>query len=72
MESLWRKQTKNLTSDQNQRTVSSENRHRDVIVIGAALAGILIAYYLKREGKFEADGTLLDNPAKKSAKIQDR
>lgn len=51
MESLWRKQTKNLTSKQTNIPMDAQKVHYDVIVVGAGMAGILIAYYLQEQGK---------------------
>lgn len=51
MESLWRKQTGKLTSKQNATQETAEKTHFDVIVVGAGMAGLLIAYYLKERGK---------------------
>ena len=51
MESLWRKQTKPLVSKPEAVSIQSEENHWDVIVIGAGMAGLLIAWYLKEEGK---------------------
>ncbi len=51
MESLWRKQCGELTSKQQTAQQTSKESHRDVIVIGAGMAGLLIAYYLKEQGK---------------------
>lgn len=48
MESIWRKETPDIKSKTRK---SHQNTHRDVIVIGAGLAGILTAYYLQKEGK---------------------
>ena len=49
MESLWRKQTKEIKGKLE--NTLSENAHLDVIVIGAGMAGILIAFFLKEQGK---------------------
>ena len=51
MESLWRKQCGEITSEQQTVQQASKESHRDVIVIGAGMAGLLIAYYLKEQGK---------------------
>jgi len=52
MESLWRKQTKirKGRDDSGTANESKENNHWDVIVVGAGLAGVLTAYYLKEQG----------------------
>ena len=47
MESIWEL----LNEGKEQTHVHSEKKHRDIIVIGAGMAGILTAYYLKQEGK---------------------
>lgn len=50
MESVWRKQNAGIL--QRQETAHTERREcYDVIVVGAGMAGILIAYYLKEQGK---------------------
>lgn len=46
MESLWRKQTQNITSHS-----MSKDVKWDVIVVGAGMAGLLTAYYLRERGK---------------------
>ena len=51
MESLWRKQCGELATRQQRTQQTSKETHRDVIVIGAGMAGLLIAYYLKEQGK---------------------
>lgn len=51
MESLWRKQTPNIEPLKGKENTLSTDTHWDVIVVGAGLAGILIAYYLKESGK---------------------
>ena len=52
MESLWRMQTGAIepTKDKEE-TRTREDEKLDVIVLGAGMAGILIAYYLKEQGK---------------------
>ena len=47
MESIWRKETPEILPRQNE----AGNGHFDVIVIGAGMAGLLIAYYLQKAGK---------------------
>lgn len=51
MESLWRKQTPKLSCKSSIDHSVQENYRRDVIVVGAGMAGVLIAYYLKQKGK---------------------
>lgn len=51
MESLWRKQTPNIEPKKGKENTLSKDTHWDVIVVGAGLAGILIAYYLMESGK---------------------
>lgn len=66
MESLWRKQTGDIlqrqselhsdascqgVSDQGVSGTDTLGGHYDVIVVGAGMAGLLIAYYLKEQGK---------------------
>lgn len=51
MESLWRKQTPNIKPFKGKNNTLSADTHWDVIVVGAGLAGILIAFYLKESGK---------------------
>lgn len=49
MESLWRKQQKGVPLSG--KKPPEENRDYDVIVIGAGMAGLLTAYFLKERGK---------------------
>lgn len=51
MESLWRKESKRSGKKLSSRPVDKEKQRREVIVIGAGMAGILTAFYLQREGK---------------------
>lgn len=51
VESLWRKQTQNIEPAKGLDHTLAKGTHWDVIVVGAGLAGILIAYYLKESGK---------------------
>ena len=53
MESLWRKQIKRIESKMNRGMIPVKNKgaHWDVIVVGAGMAGLLTAYYLKELGK---------------------
>ena len=73
MESLWRKQTPKLVSKSSTDHSAQENTHRDIIVIGAGMAGLLIAYYLKEKGKnvlvLEADEIASGQTERTTAKI---
>ena len=74
MESLWRKQTNiSDTGSENMQDQSPASYHRDIIVIGAGMAGLLIAYYLKEEGKnvlvLEADAIASGQTERTTAKI---
>ena len=73
MESLWREQTPKLSSKADSNHLTMENVHRDVIVVGAGMAGILIAYYLKERGKnvlvLEADEIASGQTERTTAKI---
>ncbi len=68
MESLWRKETSDITAKK-----CSANNHSDVIVVGAGLAGLLTAYYLKAQGKkvliLEADTIASGQTERTTAKI---
>lgn len=73
MESLWRKQTGALTSDINAEKQKSDHTHRHVVVVGAGMAGLLIAYYLKEQGinvlVLEADRIASGQTERTTAKI---
>ena len=77
MESLWRKQTHIPSTESTDTQVTSDpsivHYHRDVIVIGAGMAGLLIAYYLKEHGKnvlvLEADVIASGQTERTTAKI---
>ena len=73
MESLWRKQTPKLVSKSSTDHSAQENTHSDIIVIGAGMAGLLIAYYLKEKGKnvlvLEADEIASGQTERTTAKI---
>lgn len=73
MESLWRKQAKHRIPKSDIDYLSLENHHWDVIVVGAGLAGLLTAWYLKKEGKsvlvLEADKTASGQTERTTAKI---
>lgn len=47
--SLWRKQVDSASIQSGKKNVQ-ENFHRDVVVIGAGIAGLLIAFYLQEAG----------------------
>lgn len=51
MESLWRKQTGKIEPRHEFPQDSIRESHWDVVVVGAGMAGILTAYYLKKQGK---------------------
>lgn len=74
MESLWRKQT-NLSDTElkDMQDQSPASYHRDIIVVGAGMAGLLIAYYLKEHGKnvlvLEADVIASGQTERTTAKI---
>lgn len=51
MESLWRAQIKKIDAKADEGEARSDNTHWEVIIVGAGMAGLLIAYYLQEEGK---------------------
>lgn len=51
MESLWRQQAGKIESNHKFLQGSIRESHWDVVVVGAGMAGILIAYYLQKQGK---------------------
>lgn len=51
MESLWRQQTKEIHGSSKRPPQKYDRITWDVIVIGAGIAGLLTAYYLKEQGK---------------------
>ena len=51
MESLWRKQTGKIEPSESIPQSSIRESHWDVVVVGAGMAGILTAYFLKKQGK---------------------
>ena len=75
MESFWRKQEEEVTQQEgHQHIILKEvSGHFDVIVIGAGLAGLLTAYYLKELGKnvlvLEADRIASGQTERTTAKI---
>ncbi len=73
MESIWRLQCKNPVSGKRTTRPALKEKHRDVIVIGAGLAGLLTAYYLKEQGKdvlvLEADRIASGQTERTTAKI---
>ena len=50
MESIWREQTKKIIAKADNVKSEYHNMHWDVIVVGAGMAGLLIAYYLQEKG----------------------
>lgn len=73
MESLWRKQTQNISSKENGNQDDYKDENWDVIVIGAGMAGLLTAYYLQEQGKkvlvLEADRVGSGQTERTTAKI---
>lgn len=74
MESLWKKQLKRaLPKNGMSRAAQVLDKHWDVIVIGAGLAGLLSAYYLQEAGKkvlvLEAKGIASGQTEGTTAKI---
>ncbi len=75
MESLWRKETKEIHGRHYKSANSAKggSRHSEVIVIGAGMAGLLTAYYLKEKGKkvlvLEADEIASGQTERTTAKI---
>lgn len=73
MESLWRRQEKFSEVKAERVSPGKKNIHRDVIVIGAGMAGLLTAYYLHEQGKnvlvIEADKTASGQTERTTAKI---
>ena len=51
MKSLWRQETKCIKNSKQVSEEEAQKVHWDVIVVGAGMAGLLIAYYLKERGK---------------------
>lgn len=49
MKSLWREQTQKIGAKSGGKERADEEAHWDVIVIGAGMAGLLTAYYLKQK-----------------------
>ncbi len=73
MKSLWREQMGTNPSVACAEYSADFNRHRDVIVVGAGIAGLLIAYYLQEQGRdvlvLEADEIASGQTDKTTAKI---
>ena len=73
MESLWRKQTKEISGGADTLDTQPDRITWDVIVIGAGMAGILTAFYLKEAGKkvlvLEADRICGGQTERTTAKI---
>lgn len=69
MKSLWQKETSYIAAKRS----TVENSHKDVIIVGAGLAGILTAYYLQEQGKkvlvLEADTIASGQTERTTAKI---
>lgn len=51
MKSLWREQTGKIIANTDGDKIRGDNKHWDVIVVGAGMAGVLIGYYLQEKGK---------------------
>ena len=51
MESIWREHTKEIVAKTNLDKDKNDSMHWDVIVVGAGMAGLLIAYYLQEKEK---------------------
>ena len=73
MESLWREQTPIILGREEKHEEGLLNNHREVIVVGAGMAGLLIAFYLKECGKevlvLEADTVASGQTERTTAKI---
>ena len=73
MESIWRKEEKTAADNSDTHRPAPESIHRDVIVVGGGIAGLLIAYYLKEAGKnvcvLEADEIASGQTERTTAKI---
>lgn len=73
MESIWEKQAAEKPKPKQDTPAEGESSHRDVIVVGAGLAGLLIAYYLQKAGKqvlvLEADEIASGQTGHTTAKI---
>lgn len=73
MESVWRKQTKQMTGKEEKSEKKPDRITWDVIVIGAGMAGLLTAFYLQEAGKkvlvLEADKICSGQTERTTAKI---
>ena len=73
MESLWRKQTEKFAPELSTSDTMTKDIQRDIIIVGAGLAGLLIAFYLKERGKnvlvLEADEIASGQTERTTAKI---
>lgn len=73
MESLWKKQMVQLKGSHTLNQDQFQDEHREVIVIGAGMAGLLIAYYLQEAGRqvlvLEADKIASGQTGNTTAKI---
>ena len=75
MESLWRKETETILPKESTTDMPSDECNYDVIVIGAGMAGILIAFFLQEEGKnvlvLEADRIASRQTERTTASLRD-
>lgn len=73
MTSLWRKETGKIVSGSEAYGEALQNMQWDIIVVGAGLAGLLSAYYLRKEGRnvlvLEADEIASGQTERTTAKI---
>ena len=75
MKSLWRKETETILPKESTTDMPSDECNYDVIVIGAGMAGILIAFFLQEEGKnvlvLEADRIASRQTERTTASLRD-
>ena len=73
MESIWRKQTRKIAPKTGADFVKIPETRWDAIIVGAGMAGLLTAYYLKERGKkvlvLEADRIASGQTERTTAKI---